>query len=555
MSNRVDQVQLRRLFDVAHGMVAELDQEVVLDRILEVARELTGARYAALGVLNEAHTELERFHTAGIDAAARGMIGELPRGRGVLGVLIDTPEPLRLADVGRHPRSYGFPDGHPAMHSFLGVPIRIRGVAWGNLYLTEKDSGEFTEADEEIAVMLADWAATAIEIARVYQTSERRREELERAVRGLEATHDIASALGASTDLDRVLELIAKRGRALVEARSLLLLLREGPELVVAAVAGHAATTPGLRVEIAASMSGEVFERGRAERIADLSARLRGASPTLGVPDARTGLLVPMSHRGETVGVLAAFDRGDSASVFTLEDEQLLSTFAATAANAVAMTRSVESDRLRASIAAAEVERGRWARELHDETLQGLASIRLLLSGSLRHANPEQYASAMREAIGQLETATDNLRAIIADLRPAALDELGLLPALEALLERRRHGDFEIVSELVLPAPLDPHVETTVYRLVQEALTNVSRHAQATSVRVAVYAADGELTVEVRDDGVGFPTDAQTSGFGLAGMRERVYLAGGTLTIDSTEQGTTLRAQLTDTPAAKRSTG
>jgi signal transduction histidine kinase len=441
------------------------------------------------------------------------------------------------------------------MSSFLGVPIRIRGVAWGNLYLTEKDSGEFTEADEEVAVMLADWAATAIEIARVYQVSERRREELERAVRGLEATRDIASALGASTDLDRVLELIAKRGRALVEARSLVIMLREGAELVVATVAGHATTTPGLRVEIAASMSGEVFERGRPERIRDLSARLRVTSTALGVPDARTGLLVPMSHRGETVGVLAAFDRGESAEAFTGEDEQLLSTFAATAANAVAMTRSVESDRLRAAIAAADAERGHWARELHDETLQGLASIRLLLSGSLRHADPERYESAMRESIGQLETATDNLRAIIADLRPAALDELGLQPALEALLERRRHGDFEIVSEVVLPAPLDPHVETTVYRLVQEALTNVSRHAQASSVRVAVCATDGELTVEVRDDGVGFPTDAHTTGFGLAGMHERVYLAGGTLTIDSGSNGTTLRAQLTTTHAAQHSTG
>jgi signal transduction histidine kinase len=302
-------------------------------------------------------------------------------------------------------------------------------------------------------------------------------------------------------------------------------------------------------------MSGEVFERGRPERIADLRAGLRVPSTALGVPDARTGLLVPMSHRGETVGVLVAFDRGETADAFTSEDEQLLSTFAATAANAVAMTRSVESDRLRAAIAAADAERGRWARELHDETLQGLASIRLLLSGSLRHADPEQYELAMRESIGQLETATDNLRAIIADLRPAALDELGLQPALEALLERRRHRDFDIVSELALPAPLDAHIETTVYRLVQEALTNVSRHAQASSVRVAVCATDGELTVEVRDDGVGFLTDAHTTGFGLAGMRERVYLAGGTLTIDSSDQGTTLRAQLTTTHAAQQSTG
>src|SRR5438874_8133963 len=155
-----DDDKLRRLLDVGRALVSELDTEAVLERILEEARAITGARYVALGVLDEQRSELERFLTSGIDAATHRAIGDLPRGRGVLGVLIEDPRPLRLADVGRHPQSFGFPAGHPVMHSFLGVPILIRGQAWGNLYLTEKDDGgEFTEADEEAAVVLAQWVA------------------------------------------------------------------------------------------------------------------------------------------------------------------------------------------------------------------------------------------------------------------------------------------------------------------------------------------------------------------------------------------------------------
>lgn len=174
---------IRRLLDVGRALTTELDTQVVLDRVLETAREVTGARYAALGILNERHTELEQFLTSGVDEDTHQAIGDLPRGRGVLGALIEHPEPLRLADVGKHPSSYGFPAGHPVMRSFLGVPIVIRGEVWGNLYLTEKTDGEFTEADEEAAVVLADWAAIAIGNARTYETSERRREEAERLSR------------------------------------------------------------------------------------------------------------------------------------------------------------------------------------------------------------------------------------------------------------------------------------------------------------------------------------------------------------------------------------
>src|SRR5271168_1085732 len=302
---------IRRLLDVGRVLTTELDTEVVLDRVLETAREITGARYAALGILNDQHTELEQFLTSGIDEETHRAIGDLPRGRGVLGALIEHPRPLRLSDVGQHPTGYGFPAGHPVMRSFLGVPVVIRGQVWGNLYLTEKAEGNFTETDEEAAVVLADWAAIAIGNARSYETSERRREEAETAFRALEATRDVAVAIGEEIALEHVLELIVKRGRALVGARSLVIMLRDGHELVVQASAGHAEGMRGTRLSIADSTSGQVLERQRPERITDVPARLRIAPAEFGVVDPQAALLVPMLHRGEGVGILAAFDPGE----------------------------------------------------------------------------------------------------------------------------------------------------------------------------------------------------------------------------------------------------
>lgn len=547
MSSMAQDEQIRRLLSVGRALVSEHDPEAVLDRILDEAREITGARYAALGVLNPQRSELERFLTAGVDAATRRAIGELPRGRGVLGVLIDDPRPLRLANVGEHPHSYGFPAGHPRMQSFLGVPILIRGAAWGNLYLTEKaGGGEFTEEDEEAVIVLAQWAATAIDNARLYEDSERRRAQAERAVRSLEAARDIADAIGGPSDLERVLELVVKRGRALVEARSVLIMIRDASTLVVAARAGHVTGPSGNRVPISSSTSGQVLERGRPERIADVASHLRIAPGELGVPDARHALLVPMLHRGSALGVLAAFDRGPDQAPFTAEDEQLLRTFAASAANAVALNRSVEADRLRSTIAAADAERSRWARELHDQTLQALGGLRVLLATTLGRADAEAKDRAIRQAIEDIELEIGNLRGIITDLRPSMLDDLGLLPAIDALLDRRRDAGLEIVSQIALEDPhraLPPELETTIYRVLQEALTNIVKHARADEVHVSIAASDGQIVMEVLDDGIGFDSSAPTSGFGLAGMRERVYIAGGTLEVAPGNPGTRLIAR------------
>jgi signal transduction histidine kinase len=562
MSAPPEEPWIRRLLDVGRTLTTELDQRVVLDRVLRAAREITGARYAALGILNEQHIELEQFLTSGVDEATRQAIGDPPRGRGVLGVLIEHPRPLRLPDVGRHPASYGFPAGHPVMRGFLGVPIVIRGHVWGNLYLTEKAEGEFTEADEEAAVILAEWAAIAIENSRLYEISERRREELEKAFRGLEATRDVVVAIGGEIALENVLEMIAKRGRALVGARSVVIMLREGQELVAQTSAGHVREMRGARLSIAESTSGQVLERGRPERITDVASRLRIAPSEFGVPDAQTALLVPMVHRGVPLGILAAFDRGEDGEEFTEDDEQMLRTFAASAATAVALAQSVRSDRLRSSLAAADAERSRWARELHDETLQSLGGLRLLLSAALRGEDLPRAQRAMRDAIEQIEHEIANLRAIITELRPAALDELGLRTAIEALLDRHREQNgFQLDGELDLPGPsageerLDQDLETAVYRIVQEALTNVAKHARAERVRVAIGGSDGELRIEVEDDGVGFDPDAADGGFGLSGMRERAALAGGTLSVGSGDGGTLLTVCLPVRHATREGAG
>jgi len=546
----LDEHRLARLIDAGRGLLSELDLETVLDRLLQTAADLTGARYVALGVLDAGRRELARFLTRGIDEDTHRAIGDLPRGRGLLGVLIDDPRPLRLDDVGDHPRSYGFPPGHPAMRSFLGVPILIRGDAWGNLYLTEKAGGEpFTPEDEEAVVVLADWAAIAIENAGLYRDVAARREELERAVRGLQATAAIARAVGGETDLERILELVVKRGRALIEAHDVLIMLREGDELVIAAGAGHAHIADAVRLPLAGSTAGQVLAEGRPRRIADAARELLIPPDQLGLDDASTALLVPLVYRGQSLGVLAAFDRLDGDGAFTRDDEQLLEAFAAQAATAVATAKSVEADRRRRSLAATEAERHRWARELHDETLQALGGLKVLLSSAIRLDDPEAMRAAMRDATKQLSGDIESLRALIAELRPPALDQLGLAPALTSLAKRTGAGnDVEVRADVELPDDrrLAPDLETTVYRVVQESLTNVVKHARASSIDIAVRRVEDAVEVSVADDGIGFDAErALGNGFGLAGMRERVELAGGELTVlPGADAGTVIRARL-----------
>jgi signal transduction histidine kinase len=542
---RLDERRAERLLEAGRALVAELDTEVVLERLLETARELTGARYAAIGVLDEDRRMLARFLTAGVDAETHRAIGDLPRGRGVLGVLIDDPRPLVLSDVGTHPRSFGFPAGHPPMTTFLGVPLLIRGEAWGNVYLTDKQDGEFDDADVQTVTVLADWAAIAIEHARLYSRSVERSEQLERAVEGLEATTAIARALGSETDLSRVLELVVKRGRALVRARSVVMLLREGDQLAAVAGAGQLdPRTLGASVPVQGSAAGDVLRRGRPERIDDVSTRFGIHDEPLGIVGAETSMLVPLIYRDRPLGVLGVFDRLDADPTFGDREEQLLLAFAASAATAVATAKTVEAERLRHSLRSAEQERSRWARELHDETLQGLAALGVLLRAGLR-AGGEGLEQAARSATEQLSTEIANLRALITELRPAALDELGLVAAVEGLARRAQEIDgleVELAVDLG-DADLDPELATAVYRLVQEALTNVGKHAHATRVDVQIDCAPHELRVRVADDGRGFDTEQPTEGFGLTGMRERAALMNGRLDVETAPGGTVVAAR------------
>jgi len=540
-AQHVDEERFRRLIDVSSNLLSELDLEAVLKSVVEAARELTGARYAALGVLDREHRELERFINVGIDEVTRGEIGNLPRGRGVLGELIREPAPLRLPDVNAHPHAYGFPPGHPPMHSFLGVPIAVRGETYGNLYMTEKQgASEFDDADQEAAVTLASWAGIAIENARLYTSLSEREAEVEQALRRAETSVDIARTVGGETDVARVLDLIVKRARALVDARALLVLLRRGDHLFVAARAGE--VTDEVR-DIEIPLDDGVFGAVMEERV---SQRLERGSPPSKARlrerfSAEAALVVPLLFRGRAVGALVALDREADGIEFDQEDLRLLQSFAASAATAVATAQTVESDRLRQQVEVAEKERERWARELHDDALQGLAAIRINLATALQSEAEDRAERIERAAEGTLESLEaqiNELNRLINDLRPAALERLGLGGALQALAEEcSARAEVEVDARIEI-APGNGEEATRdeeriVYRLVQEALTNVVKHAGASHVEVRAEEHEGEVRIVVRDDGEGFDLGAATAGRGLLGMRERIELFGGDIEVSS----------------------
>lgn len=544
----------RGVLDIARSVLSELDVDVVLNRVLESARELTGARYAALGVLSNSRTELERFLTVGIDEAEREAIGTLPRGRGVLGELIQHPTVLRLADISEHPRSYGFPHGHPPMQSFLGVPILIEGTPFGNLYLTEKQHGEqFSDADEEAVTMLSELAGFAIDHARRYTGAREHRDELERTVAALNATTQIARAVGAETDLDVILELVAKRGRALIDARLLVIELVQRGRLVVSAGAGELpAALLGKHMPLEDSDASAALRTRRAQRLQEPLTRARfdeHGLGTLGV-EAQGGLIVPLVFQNHSYGVLVAIDRLHNGPEFTTDDERLLEAFAASAATAVATAQSVASERQRQRLAAAEAERQRWARELHDDTLQSLSALRVGLSTAKRSGKPETLELAVTTAIDHLEEGITNLRALITDLRPASLDELGAAAAIQALCERAERKGIDVDVSIDLAGEqgrerkrYPTEVETAMYRIVQEALTNAAKHGSAKRAVVEVHEDETNVWVNVRDDGSGFDPSEHTDGFGLLGMYERVQLLDGSLQVKSSPgKGTTVEA-------------
>jgi signal transduction histidine kinase len=541
------------LLNIVRSILGD-DVESVLTRVLDAAREITGARYAALGVLDARRETLAKFLTVGLGDQDRQRIGALPTGRGVLGELIGRSTPLRLGDVGSHPHSFGFPRNHPRMTTFLGVPVLVDGTPYGNLYLTDKLGGvEFTDEDELAVAALAEYAGVAIAHAQRYAGVEQERSQLAQTVEALHATSDITRAVAGEDNVDLVLETIAKRGRALVHARLLVIELLEDRELVAAAAAGEVPDgLIGRRFSLDGTVANAAIRTRRSQRLSDelnLNRFQQHGAGQLGL-QVTDGLIVPMIFRGEIQGVLVALDMEEGPS-FTGAQQQLLESFADSAAMAVGSAQSAADQRRRQSLAATEAERSRWARELHDETLQALAGIRLGLASARQSGRAEQISQAVDEAIEQLQADMDSLRALIADLRPGALDELGVEPAIHDLTKRFAATGIEVDLNVELayengaePARMLPELETAIYRTVQEALTNVAKHSGATRVIVEITEADGSVRVSVRDNGQGFDVDSNTAGFGLIGMRERASLADGQLSISSQPgRGTTVVAE------------
>ena len=499
----------------------------------------------------------DRFITVGIDEETRDEIGPLPTGRGVLGELISHPGPLRIDDVSAHAHSYGFPAGHPPMTTFLGVPIVVAGEPFGNLYLTEKHGGEgFTEADEEAVVLLAAFTGVAIDHARRFTRSESRRVDLQHTVEALDASMQIARALGGETDVDAILQLVAKRGRALVSARTLLIEHRREGRLIVAVGAGELPSgLIGREVDPQDSVAGAAMRSGRTLRLEDEpnQARFeRHGLGALGLHATRRPRRPARVSRASPTECSSRSTAPRAGRYSPTDDQRLLEAFAASAALAVATAESVTAERQSQRLAAAEEERARWARELHDETLQSLASLRLGLATALKSDDPAPAIAAARAAVAQLETDIENLRSLITDLRPAALDQLGAGTAISALADRARLSGLDVDVSIDLafeegrePTRHRPEVETAIYRITQEALTNARKHGASQRAIVEIAEDATSVRVTVRDDGRGFDPHERTDGFGLLGMQERAQLLGGTLEIDTTPGGgTTVTAVL-----------
>jgi len=517
------------------AVTSELELDALLQRLVEAAAGLTGARYAALGVIDAGGSELERFCTYGIDAETQAAIGELPSGRGILGVLIRDAQPLRLHDLTADARAVGFPAGHPPMRSFLGVPIALRGTAYGNLYLTEKaGGGDFTAEDEDLVTLLAGQAAVAIENARLYEAATR-------WSRQLESLNEVTGALATETDLDRLLDLIASRLRALLDARLVTVLLpSQGDELRFAAVSGEGGgDLLGSTFPRAGSKSGIVFERRRTMRVDSLVDDPDVNHDVVRKLGARCGLWVPLVARGSAIGVIAVHDKlGAGDPHFSDDDLRLAERFAERAAIAVDLSERVARDSLRRVVAAQEIERRRLALELHDETGQALTSVLLALRGVDETRDPEAAAAALARARALVVDTLQQVRALAVELRPKALDDFGLEAALDRLATTtaERTGlavDFEAaLADERLPAD----VETALYRLVQDGLAVAVKHEGARRVSILLTRKDGGVMAVIEDDGLAAGASPE-----LAGVRERAALVDGLLRLESgRSRGTTL---------------
>ena len=534
--------RLRGLLEAATALSSELSLDDLLQKLVGTAAALTGARYAALGVIDASGSALERFLTTGVDAETHAAIGDLPRGRGILGVLISDATPLRLESIADDPRSVGFPPNHPPMRGFLGVPILLRGRAYGNLYLTEKADGPFTAEDQELVETLASHAAVAIENARLFEAATEWSAQLE-------ALNEVGTALAAELELPRLLALVCRRLRELIGARVVTIALAEpdGSLRVEAADGTGAGAIVGTLLSRSASKSGRVLERRRPERVDSLA---DDPEVDLTMPeqlDARAGLFVPLVAGGRAIGVIAAHDKEGDDPRFDEGDLRVAENFATRAAVAVDLSARIAGDALRRVVEAQELERRRLARELHDQTGQELTSVLLGLKSVEEARGDEERAAALAAVREQVVQTLHDVRRLAVELRPKALDDFGLVPALERLRDtfaEQTGMQVELVSQL--RGRLPPDVETALYRIVQEALTNVVKHARAGAVSIVLARAGGSVTALIEDDGRGFEADErERGGLGLLGMGERLALLDGMLKVESRPgAGTTIVAEV-----------
>jgi signal transduction histidine kinase len=541
MSTSADDVKrLRALVDVGVALSSELSLDALLQRIVEAAAELTGARYAALGVIDRAGTALERFITTGLSAEEHEAIGDLPRGRGILGALISEARPLLLADISKDGRSVGFPANHPPMRAFLGVPIALRGVAYGNLYLTEKaDGAAFADEDQELVSLLAAQAAVAIENARLYESATH-------SLRQMESLNEVGNAFLSELELPRLLELIARRLRELAHARLVTIALPQpgGDFRIEAADGDLAEEMMGATVSGTNSKSARVVERRHSERVdsmvddheveLDIARRMGGTA----------ALFVPLILREQAIGVVTVVDRLGGDPRFSDEDMRLAEMFGDRAVAAVDLSGRVARDSLRRVVAGQELERARLARELHDETGQALTSILLGLGAIQESADVGRSVDEVRALV--VSTLQD-VRRLAVELRPSALDDYGLVPALERLtaMVTEQGGPVVDLEAQLGDERLPGEIETALYRIVQEAITNAIKHAEAGRVSVVLTRTPAAVTAVIEDDGRGIDPAASGDGLGLTGMRERLALLDGRLRVESAPgAGTTIVAEV-----------
>jgi len=533
--------RLRGLIEAGIALSSELSLDDLLQKLAETGAALTGARYAALGVIDQSGTGLERFVHTGMDAETVAKIGELPRGRGILGALITDARSLRLESISDDARSVGFPPHHPPMRGFLGVPILLRGRAFGNLYLAGKETGSFTAEDEELVGTLASQAAVAIENARLYETATAWSEQLE-------ALNEVGTALAGEFELARLLELIAHRLRGLIGARLVMIALpaSDGTLRVEAADGTGAGEIVGMKLERTGSKSGRVLERRRAERVDSLIDDPEVDQEAAGRLGGNSGLYVPLVAASRAIGVLVAHDKEGADPRFTDADLRLAETFAPRAAVAVDHSARVAVDALRRVVEAQELERRRLARELHDQTGQELTSVLLGLKAVEDAKTDEERAEALASVRGQVVETLHDVRRLAVELRPKALDDFGLVAALERLRDTfSEQTGMRVDLESQIDVRLPSDVETALYRIVQEALTNIVKHAQAASVSIVLTRSGRAVTAVIEDDGRGFTPGGGGDGLGLLGMGERLALLGGKLKIESSPgAGSTIVAEV-----------